>query len=423
LVLSLCIYYFYGNVDGFQTSPVDYTNYSGRLTGIRVVILNPGIQTEPPEEMIKRILGSHLTRNDIRMMMERTNGDLIYPYFYINPTGENGSVPFEEDPYNLFVLPEMMVGLASGMNQNDILSKLIYTLNFSRNPKIPPIILSNQNVKILYNNIYANLSSKNLKLVSLILNGTVDYPTVDYSQYKLPVTVLTPKINRDFNQYTGIYTIVVKMSMLDILEKFKSTLSLVCSRNGGAKAQVNNPDGSYAYTIYISQETTGGTTSGTTGGTSPKFITTGFNSPQENSEIKIYQLNFLNTLIVENINRRFRYMAYFKTFTSNLRWILDWQHLIFGQRLYFTGAVDFMFTNSPKIPDSVIQNYFGPILLICKYQMYNMLKEYGDNIDLDKIEEIVIHYPDQSIKVDISTECVNPQSSSILEQVRKLVCI
>ena len=218
LVLSLCIFYFYGNLDGFQTSPVDFTNFSGTLTGIRVALVDPYIDMDLPEIILKNLLGGNLTDRDVKKMMERPNGDLIIPYFYINPTGDSGSVSYEDDPYNVSVMPEIYTAFLSGANANEVTTKMLLTFNFSRTPKIPPIVLTNQNIKVIFNNIYANLYKNNLKLVSLVLNNTIDYPTVDYSPYNPPIPTLTPKVT--VNLETRLSSVTVKMSLSHIIQKF-----------------------------------------------------------------------------------------------------------------------------------------------------------------------------------------------------------
>jgi hypothetical protein len=369
---------------------------------------------DPPEMILQRLLGGNLTDKDVKKMMERPNGDLIIPYFYINPTGDSGSVDRQDDPYNVSIMPEFNTALISGGSLNELTIKMLITFNFSRNPKIPPIILTNQNIKVIFNNIYANLYKYNIKLVALVLNNTMDYPTVDYSQYNLPTPILTPKVT--VNLETRVTSITVKMSLADILQKFKSSLDSLLTQYPSQQITLKNSDGSEQI-LVITKGTSGGTTDGTSGGTtdgtsggktSHNFLINN-GSIQATSEIKVYRLNFSTTLfqLSPSINNADAYK-------------LSDAEYSFG---YSKNAIRFMFENSPKIPDSTIQNYFGSMLLLYKYSILNMFEEFGIPISFEQIVAINLENPSQEIKVDIGTETKSTSPSSILDEVRKLLCI
>ena len=403
LVLSLCIFYFYGNLDGFQTSPVDFTNFSGTLTGIRVALVDPYIDMDLPEIILKNLLGGNLTDRDVKKMMERPNGDLIIPYFYINPTGDSGSVSYEDDPYNVSVMPEIYTAFLSGANANEVTTKMLLTFNFSRTPKIPPIVLTNQNIKVIFNNIYANLYKNNLKLVSLVLNNTIDYPTVDYSPYNPPIPTLTPKVT--VNLETRLSSVTVKMSLSHIIQKFEGALRQLISQSKPAIITLINSDGS-RNTLTITLGTSGGTSATNT----PSLLINN-GSIQATSEMKVYKLDFLDTLSTPSSNDG--------SFDP---------YKLFGGGYSFDSqnTTRFMFENSPKIPDSVIQNYISPMILAFRLAVVNMFNlGEGANIPFspDQLLTVNLTNPSQEIKVDIGTETKSTSPSSILDEVKNLLCI
>lgn len=413
LVLSLCIFYFYNQYDGFQTSPVDFRKFSGTITGIRVVQVDPWAQTDPPEIVLQTLLESNLTQRDMRGMIERSNGDLMYPYFYINPTGASSSggsenLPPYEDPYSLNIMPEIITATDSGiLDISPVLKKMIRTFNFSRNPKITPIILANENIKPIFNHIYGILYNKNLKLVSLVLNNTIDYPTVDYSQYSLPVPILTPKVR--VNLDTRVASITVKTGLSDILQRFGPSMSQLISQNKPVLITLINPDGT-TNPLTISSGTSGGTSGGmiiTVPSSQNLRINNG--SVQATSDIKVYKLDFLSEMFILN----------------------DTYKLSSGNQYRFglsQNAVRFMFENSPKIPDSVIQSYIGAVFLIVRAQFIKIFSEFG-NVRMPYIPEQIVSInlsnPPQEIKLNIGTEMNinNTSPSSILDQLRKILCI
>ena len=408
LVLSLCIFYFYNQYDGFQTSPVDFTKFSGTLTGIRITQVDAYAQTEPPEIILKNLLGGDLTESDVRGIMERPNGDLIFPYFYINPTGANSSggsedVPINEDPYNVVTMPEIITAALSNIDMKPVIEKMMLTFNFSRNPKFTPIILTNENIKPIFNNIYTNLYKVNIKLVSLVFNNTIDYPTVDYSQYSLPVPILTPKVR--VNLETRVASVTVKTSLSDILQRFRPGISQFISQNRPVVITLINSDGTMN-PLTIRSSTSGGTSDGTSGeNTSSNFLINN-GSVEATSEIKVYKLNFLSQLFIVD-NR-------YKLSSGNENG--------FGLS---QNAVRFMFENSPKIPDSVIQNYIGVVLLMIRANFidFSETKEAGMGYTPEQIVSINLSNPPQEIKLDVGTVTNNTSPSSILDQLRKILCI
>jgi hypothetical protein len=410
LVLSLCIFYFYGNVDGFQTSPVDFNNFSGTVTGIRLTTVDSYKNTEPPEAILKDLLGGgNLREGDVKMTMERPNGDLFIPYFYINPMGDSGSVSYQDDPYNVNIMPEILTALMTGVDPREVIQNFLITFNFSRNSKITPIILSNQNIKVIYNNIYANLYKRNLKLVSLILNKTIDYPTVDYSQYSQPVPILTPKVS--VNLETRIASLTLKTSLSDILRKFKTVFSGSIANGNQPTVTLINSDGT-TNTFTITLGTQGGTQGGTPGGnTLPNFLINN-GSIQPTPEIKVYRLDFLNALfqmdpVGDNIDP----------------YKLSHGAFAFGRS---KNAIRFLFEKSPKIPDSVIQSFIGPMLMSFKYNAFTSPNSASNGEPLfnpDQIVTINLINPSQEIKVDIGTETKNMNPSSVLDEIRKILSI
>jgi hypothetical protein len=359
---------------------------------------------DPPEMILQRLLGGNLTDKDVKKMMERPNGDLIGPYFYINPTGDSGSVDMQDDPYNVSIMPEIYTAFLSGANANEVTTKMLFTFNFSRTPKIPPIVLTNQNIKVIFNNIYANLYKNNLKLVSLVLNNTIDYPTVDYSPYNLPIPTLTPKVT--VNLETRLSSVTVKMSLSHIIQKFEGALRQLLSQSKPAIITLINSDGS-RNTLTITLGTSGGTSATNT----PSLLINN-GSIQATSEMKVYKLDFLDTLSTPSSNDDSfdPYKLFGGGYSSG----------------YSQNATRFMFENSPKIPDSVIQNYISPMLLTFKMSVINMFKSAeGANIPFspDQLLTVNLTNPSQEIKVDITTETKSTSPSSILDELRKILCI
>jgi hypothetical protein len=413
LVLSLCIFYFSRNLDGFQTSPIDFTNFSGTLTGIRVALIDPSKEGPTIPDIIKGLLGDNLTDTDMMIMAELPNGDLITPYFYINPTGHSSSSSENDDPYKLSVIPEILTFIKmkkqfTPEDFHEILKKMLLTLNFSRNHKIPLIVLTNRNINHIYNNIYANLYKKNVRLVSLILNKTMDYPPVDYSQYNSPITTSTPKV--DINLNTRFSSITVKMSLLDIIKTFGTQIREFLSYTFiGSQLRITLIKSDQTREILnITLETSGGTPS-----TNTQSILVG--NIQPTSEIKVYKLDFLNAFFLFSENRDLYKLS---SFDPSGRY--SYRHSEMRHK--------FMFENSSKIPDSVIQNYISPILLAFKLEFINLFKGTEGGIipfSPDQLLTVNLSNPPQEIKVDIGTEMSvnNTPPSSILDQVRKILCI
>jgi len=412
LVLSLCIFYFSRNLDGFQTSPIDFTNFSGTLTGIRVALIDPSKGGPTIPDIIKELLGGNLTDADMMIMAELPNGDLITPYFYINPTGRTGSSSENDEPYNLSVIPELLTFIKvkkqfTSEDFDEFLKKMLLTINFSRNPKIPPIVLTNRNINHIYNNIYANLYKKNVRLVSLILNKTMDYPPVDYSQYNSPIATSTPKV--DINLNTRFSSITVKMSLLDIINKFGAEIRQFLSYtsiNNQLKITLIKSDQTREI-LNITLETSGETTS-----TNTQSILVG--DIQPTSEIKVYKLDFLKLLFLFEDKDVYK-LSGFDTTSRYSYGHSEMRH-------------KFMFENSSKIPDSVIQNYISPILLAFKLEYIDIFKgTQGGKISFspDQLLTVNLSNPPQEIKVEIETKMSvnNTPPSSILDQVRKILCI
>lgn len=429
LVVSLCIFYFYNQYDGFQTSPVDFNNFNGTLTGIRVSIIDPNGPGGHPEDILRGILGTNLTETESRLLMERPNGDLVIPYGYINPTGDIGSVEFQDNPYNVPIFPEIITAIVTGgENPMEILGKTLFTFNFSRNPKITPTILTNQNIKLMFNNIYANLYKMNLKVVSLILNNTIDFPTLDYSKYSLPVPILTPKVR--VNLETRFSSITVKTSLSDILQRFKLFILQLTSQNAPVQITSINPDGTTTPLVITSAATAG--TGPAMGGPAPGGGNTppggnrppGGNTPptflinngsiQVTFDIKVYKLNFMDNIFLQ-----------IEQNTNTARFKISSGYFGFGQS---QNTIRFLFENSPKIPDSTIQMYIGSLFLSFKYSIIDMFKEI-DGVDNpytpEQIVSINLSNPPQEIKVDIGTEINvnNTNPSTILDQLKKLLCV
>ena len=371
LVLSLCIFYFYNQYDGFQTSPVNFTKFNGQLTGFRAYTINENIN---PMEAMRPLLGNNLTVNDIKRIMERPNGDLMFPYFYINSSGSDGTIPENTGtipentpltPYDVMILPESYISITQQTNENTaqvpLKNPLIFTFNLSRNPKITPINLTNENIKPLFNRIYSNLYNSSLVLVSLILNNRIEYPTVDYSNYSNPVPVLTPKIR--VSPTISFSNITVKISLSEILSRFgglSPDISLKEIKSDGSEQVINEISGTI---------------------------------PDVNVA-KLYRLNFFAQTPEGQPLGQFSLFNGFQSSNS--------------------GIDSFLFSNSPSIPDSVIQSYFGGILLIIK----SMYVRSGFNI-----VSINLSNPSQEIKVDILESSSTAAPSSILDKIRKMLCI
>lgn len=365
LVLSLCIFYFYNEYDGFQASPVDFTNFSGQLTGIRVYGLRDDIN---PLAILKTMLGNNLTDDDISRILENKNGDLVFPYYYINSTGNNGTGNNGTDdtydannPYNVMVMPEIGL-LAAQYSQNQQLptpkNPLLVTFNFSRNPKITPINLTNLNIQQVFNNIYANLYKSGIVIVSLILNNNTEYPKVDYSKYSNPVPVITPKIRMTPSLSVSGFT--VRISLLELISKIGQKVNNVSEIK---------PDGS-EQPVNLSS------------GTMPDM-----------DVVKVYKLLSLKSNEHPN---GLPIMEYLNNMTNQ--------------------NATFLLNNPLQIPDSVIQNFFA-IRFIEQKLMYE--KYLGVNIIAFNLEN-----PTQEIKVDISEDSSAKNTASyILDQIRKLVSI
>ena len=253
---------------------------------------------------------------------------------------------------------------------------------------------------MIFNNIYANLYKNNLKLVSLVFNNTMDYPTVDYSQYNPPIPTLTPNVA--VNLETRLSSVTVKMSLLDILSKFGGALRQLLSQSKPAIITLINSDESRNTLTF---------TLGTTATNTPSLLINN-GSIQATSEMKVYKLDFLDTLSTPSSNDDSfdPYKLFGGGYSSG----------------YSQNATRFMFENSPKIPDSVIQNYISPMLLTFKLSVINMFKSAeGANIPFspDQLLTVNLTNPSQEIKVDIGTETKSTSPSSILDELRKILCI
>ena len=91
------------------------------------------------------------------------------------------------------------------------------------------------------------------------------------------------------------------------------------------------------------------------------------------------------------------------------------------------NAIQFLFQNSPKIPDSVIQSYIGTMLLLIRSTIIQLSNAFGTGAlyTPEQIVSINLINPSQEIKLDIRAEMNtnNTSPSSILDQLKKLLCV
>jgi hypothetical protein len=221
LVLSLCILIYYRTAEGFQTSPVDFTNYTGQLTGIRIKLT--ATTNQNPTVVFQQLLGNNMSEMEITSMFERCNGDSVLPYYATGIMGSSNEVRemIWPESYQALTSPAVMTAMLSNDNaaiQNAMLSAFpIYNMNFTRNSRLAPVNLVNQNIQTVFNNIYGNLQKNGVILQSVILDNTNEYPRKICANQQAPA--LSPKINVNAN--TALIGLTIQSSLAIIFEIFE----------------------------------------------------------------------------------------------------------------------------------------------------------------------------------------------------------
>jgi len=223
LVLSLCILFYFRDAEGFQTSPVDFTNYTGQLTGIRIKLT--ANTNGDPTAVFQQLLGNNINESDVQIMFERCNGESVVPYA---DTSIMGSSPLSSETgliwpeaYQAISSPAVITAMASGIPgamEKAIISVFPnYNVNFTRNSRLAPVTLVNQNIQTVFNNIYGNLQRNGVILQSIILDNTNEYPKKICATNQAPA--LSPKIIVNAN--TALISLTIQSSLAMIFEIFK----------------------------------------------------------------------------------------------------------------------------------------------------------------------------------------------------------
>jgi hypothetical protein len=197
---------------------VDFANYTGQITGIRIKFTASA--NNDPVVVFQQLLGNRMSDSDIWSMFERCNGDSIFPYA---DTGIMGSSPPSSmtgiiwpELYQAFASPAVMTAMLSNDQaaiQKATLSALpIYNVNFTRNTKIAPLNLVNQNVKSIFNNMYGNLQKNGILLQSVILDNTNEFPRKMCANQQAPA--LSPKIRVQANTTCTGFKIETSLMMI-----------------------------------------------------------------------------------------------------------------------------------------------------------------------------------------------------------------
>lgn len=223
LVLSLCILFYFRDAEGFQTSPVDFTNYTGQLTGLRIKIT--ANTNDDPTVVFQQLLGNNISASDVMIMFERCNGDSVVPYSDTGIMGSSNEVRdmIWPEAYQALTSPAVMTAMLSNDQaamKNAMASALpVYNMNFTRISRLPPVNLTNQNIQTVFNNIYGNLQRNGVILQSVILDNTNEYPKkICANQQAL---ALTPKISVNANTVLTGLTIQTNFAMISQIFEFK----------------------------------------------------------------------------------------------------------------------------------------------------------------------------------------------------------
>lgn len=404
IVLSLCIlYYNWQGSEGFQTSPVDFSNFTGQFTGIRFTPTAEA-QSSDPLPIFQQLLSS-LTESDIKMMITRCNGDRVFPYYYVDNTGNSGASP-SINPYTTMVSPETI----PAMLDNDFSNIPPYTLNFTLNSKVPPVNLTNQNVNVIFNNIYAKLYRVGYILQSIILNGNTDYP-------KSPCTnVLVPRLTPNIivNAATTFTGVTVKTNLMSIIVAFnKSFPSLF---NSGGEPPVEPFSSSDPSPIITTTDETGNKIVIDIVSIFLKDVSMpGSQGTNDLTAIRTYTIRNLLPVNVSTL-------------------LADWDNT--NMIAYSGEYANKFYTGSSTVPASVIQAYYTQLFLVyfkVQEQEFNAIEQglYGDSqfIPTFNIKSIHLSNPEQDVSLTVETTSStsstgnNGSDASMLQQLRKILCI
>ena len=407
LVLSLCILLYFRTTEGFQASPVNLTNYTGQLTGLRFKVgaNAPG----DPASVFQKLFGSDIKFSDIYIMFERCNGDQLIPYYAVDSTGPSGSTPDYNSPWNNIVSPELVQAFMSptvlaAQSSNDPVAQQramasvapMQNLNFTRNSKIAPLNLVNQSISSIFNNIYGNLQKEGLILQSIILDNTNEFPKKVCENIQVPA--LTPKIIVNAN--TTLTGLIVKTSFETIMNKYNLAQAVFAvTNNGGSAERARLP------IIKVTDSS-------------------GNNVP----------VDVVNA-VMSILNERIGDSREIKTYTiSNLESI-SFQKIV-SDSMFFKEASIYklpyssnFYTGSSYFPDSVIQAYYTQLFMAYNYKASMPNGSAQGSAPPFTILGYHLSNPEQDITLGTATLSSSGSGSnsssdaSLLQKLRDLLCV
>jgi len=426
LVLSLCILlYFRTTEEGFQASPVDLKNFTGQLTGIRFKV--SASTTGNPASVFKGLLGNNLQNSDVQSMFERCNGDQIAAYYAVDSAGPPDALKSDDQtPWDNFVWPEFFQNILSPSvvsimlsgdqtaTRNAMMEAMpIYTMNFTRNSKIVPLNLVNQNIPTLFNNIYGNLQKAGVILHSVILDRTNEYPRKVCANNQAPA--LTPKIS--VNAKTELTGLTVQTSVKLILQRFNLLALVQESENSTENVLLPN--------ITTVDE---------------KGNTVSINL--RNSVKTLFQSLSNDTKSLE-LQNDIKDLFSIKTYTIRNLPPITMQGIVSDSLMFSYGSIytpkysSYFYTDSPYLSDSAKQAYYTQLFMGYNAGLSSSSSKIpispgqGSSPNTFTISAYHLSNPEQD--VTIGTEAPNGAGSysgsssgsegSLLQSLRKLLCV
>ena len=397
IVLSLCILFYMKNYEGFQTSPVNFSNFTGQITGIRFKTTDATSGADP-STVFSQILGN-ISERDINRMFARCNGDHMIPSFYV----KNGT-PSGNDS-NIMVSPETISLMFESERDNDGVvdrNKLPpHTLNFTLNPNIPPVNIANQNLSTVFNNMYGNLYRSGLILESIILNGDTDFPKSPCANFKVPA--LTPKIIATGE--TTLTGLTIKSSLMTLIPIFPGFFPQLTNNPGGSP-----PTNLNSLPIISIIDETGNKINIDLPRILERSANAGTGGQNEFTAVRTYMISNITPLYLNKL--------------------LVYEGRINDTMVYSLQYASNFFTGSSSVPDSVIQAYYTQIFYM--YQFFRSIDNRRKRIPSFNIISFHLSNPEQVISLgtaSASTPTMGQPSSggdsdlSIVQQIRKILSI
>jgi len=322
---------------------VDFTNYTGQLTGIRIKVTADA--NNDPTVVFQQLLGNQMNELDVKRMFERCNGDPIIPSLDGGTLDPNTTMDIIwPEAYQALLSPAVYSAMLSGdqaASQKAVVSVFpIYNVNITRNTKIAPVNLVNQNIKTVFNNIYGNLQRNGVILQSVILDNTNEYPRKMCAAQ--PTVALAPKIivneNTTIDGFTAQTSLVMISEIFQINQSSSNIPKITMVDETGNSAQVELIS---LMNIANQVRQTGGSGSSNL---SPSTIQA---ARDEMLAVRTYTISILeNAMITDTIKKMADAIMFFSS-----------------SSIYHPESSKFFFSNSAYFTDSIKQAYFTQLFI------------------------------------------------------------